>query len=182
MPPVRVPSFGNRPAPINAICAACATVVPRSPHRWDSRRDMCRLCAMNAAEAQAQRRARTLAIAEEEEERIQRGLTIRVPPRKHRICTLCNEDYIVPLSDTTANPSTRCRPCEKCERCSRCKKIKKKKRFRKENRPLSASLNKTCSECREKDATRAHQKRLQAESQGVYMRSDSLEILYMFVC
>ena len=50
-------------------------------------RDMCRVCAMNQAEEAAQRRARLVARAENEEERIQSGLTIRIP-RIHRICAL----------------------------------------------------------------------------------------------
>lgn len=152
----------------SAICGICVTVVPRTSQQWDSHRNMCRLCAMNEAEVAAERRARTLAIREEEDEQVLLGLTIRIPPRKHRICALCNNDYVVPLSDDPANPSTRCRPCQKCERCTKCKKIKKKKRFRKENRPNV--LNKTCSDCREKDTTRTHQKRLQAESVGACMR------------
>jgi len=72
MPPVRTLSFGTRRMS-SGICGVCITVVPRTPHRWDSRRDMCRLCAMNEAEEAAQRRARLLAITEEEEQ-VLRGL------------------------------------------------------------------------------------------------------------
>ena len=178
MPALRL-SIPRRPTD-NAICTVCVDVVPRTPRRWDSRRDMCRLCAMNTAEAEAQHRARTLAIREEDQERQRLGLTIRVPPRKHRICTLCNEDFVVPLTDDPAHPSARCRPCQKCEKCLRCKKVKKRKRFRKEN--AHNSLYKTCCDCREKAATRAYQLRLQAESQGTCMRDSMLCPAFLRIC
>jgi len=69
---------------------------------------MCHLCAMNEAEEAAQWRAQLLEITEEEEEQVLRGLMIRIPPCKHRICALCHDDYIVPTSDDPADPSTWC--------------------------------------------------------------------------
>ena len=92
---------------------------------------------------------------------LQRGLMIRIPPRSHRICTLCKADYTVPLSDSL----TRCIPCQKCEKCSRCRKIKKRKCFRKKDRTDSIFM--TCDVCREKAIVRNLQKRLQAESHGM---------------
>ena len=81
------------------------------------------------------------------------GLTIWIPPRIHRICTLCCYDYIVPVSED----QTICRkPCQKCESCRKCKKIKKKMPSRKPN--LMVSLYVTCS-------FKKHLE-LEAESQG----------------
>jgi len=159
--PVRRLSFGSR-SRSSAICVVCIKVFPRTAHQWDSNLDMCRLCAMVQAEEAGHRRARLVAV--EEEQRVQQGFTIRIPPRIHRICALCHVDYIVPL---VGDASDRCRPCQKSEKCSRCRKIKKKKRFRKENG--TDTLYKTCCDCREKVTTRNFQKRLQAESQGAYM-------------
>ena len=61
------------------ICPICVIVTPRTPQRWDSRREMCRLCAMNTAENEGHRRAR---------------LTLRLPPRAHKTCALCEQRYI----------------------------------------------------------------------------------------
>ena len=142
MPPVRRISFGSR-SRSSAICVVCVKVFPRNARQWDTVRDMCRLCSMNQTEEAAQRRAHLVARAEEVEEDIRNGLTIRIPPRTHCICALCRADYIVPLAGDQLD---RCRPCQKSEKCSRCKKIKKKKRFRKENG--THTLYKTCSDCR----------------------------------
>jgi hypothetical protein len=166
MPLPRSLSFNNR-SRSSGICGVCVTVVPRNSQRWDTTLDMCRLCAMNQAEQAAQQRARLVGAAEEEELRVQTGLTIRIPPRIHRICALCNADYIVLLSENPTMPSTRCPPCQKSERCSGCKKIKKRKHFRKD-RNLD-SLYKTCKHCREKATALVHKKRAQAESEGIYM-------------
>jgi hypothetical protein len=46
-------------------------------------------------------------------EHAQLGLTIRIPPRTHRTCTLCKADYTVPLSDDPAKSQMRCLPCQK---------------------------------------------------------------------
>ena len=64
-------------------------------------------------------------------EHAQLGLTIRIPPRTHRTCTLCKADYTVPLSDDPAKPQMRCLPCQKREKCSACRKIKKRRHFHK---------------------------------------------------
>ena len=99
-------------------------------------------------------------------EHAQLGLTIRIPPRTHRTCTLCKADYTVPLSDDPAKPQMRCLPCQKREKCSACRKFKKRKRFHKKNG--TNSIFKTCDACRERSAVRTFQKRLQAESQGTH--------------
>lgn len=107
------------------------------------------------------------------------GLTIRIPPRTHHICTLCKVDYTVPPSD---GPQTRCLPCQKCEKCSRCSKIKKRKRFRKEDG--TNSIFKTCNVCREKDIMRNFQKRLQALSLGactcIHMMDRILQRIFLY--
>jgi hypothetical protein len=119
---------------------------------------------MVQAEEAGHRRARLVGVEEEEEQRVQQGFTIRIPPRVHRICALCHVDYIVPLIDDV---SDRGRRCQKSEKCSRFRKIEKEKRFCKENG--TDTLYKTCCDCREKVTTRVFQKRLQGESQGAYM-------------
>lgn len=137
------------------ICPECLKVVPRTPRRWDSRREMCRLCAMNAAENEGHRRAR---------------LTLRLPPRAHKTCTLCLQNFVVPLAtlDENGDPSrTRCAPCQKREKCTTCCKLKKRKHFRKGDR---IQLYKTCNSCRDRVMARVHRKRAQAEIQGEYMR------------
>jgi hypothetical protein len=96
------------------------------------------------------------------------GLTIRIPPRTHHICTLCKVDYTIPPSDDPVTPQSRCLPCQKREKCSRCNKIKKRKRFEKEDG--TNSIFKTCNVCREKDVVRHFQKRLQAQSLGTCTR------------
>ena len=122
LPPVRIPPLASRSRTRNsAICVVCVNA-----RQWDIVHDMCRLCAMKKAEEAAQRRARLVARAEDEE----RALTIRIPPRIRHICALCRTDYLLPLA---GDQSDRCRPYQKSEKCSSCKKIKKKKRFRKEN-------------------------------------------------
>jgi hypothetical protein len=74
---------------------------------------MCRLCAMNQVEETAQRRARLVARlaarAENDEEHVQSGLTIRIPPRVHCICPFCHTDYLLPL---TGNQLDHCQPCQ----------------------------------------------------------------------
>lgn len=98
MPLVRTLSFGSRRMS-SGICSVCNRVVPCTPQRWDSWRDMCHLCAMNEAEEAVQRRAQLLAITEEKEEQVLRGLTIHIPPCKHHICALCHDVYIVSTSE-----------------------------------------------------------------------------------
>ena len=136
------------------ICPICVIVTPHTPQCWDSQREMCRLCAMNTAENKGHRRVH---------------LTLRLPPRAHKTCALCEQRYIVPLSNLNDNqdPATmRCTPCQKHEKCSRCCKIKKIKHFKKER---SNNLYKTCGGCREKYMVRTHQNRAQAELQGACM-------------
>ena len=117
LPPVRIPPLASRSRTRNsAICVVCVRVIPHNARQWDIVHDMCRLCAMKKAEEAAQRRARLVARAEDEE----RALTIRIPPRIRRICALCRTDYLLPLA---GDQSDRCRPYQKSEKCSSCKKI-----------------------------------------------------------
>src|SRR6266849_9924051 len=89
------------------------------------------------------------------EEHQQAHLTLCLPPRAHKTCTLCclcKSDFFVllPLSNTnTSEPlAMRCAPCRRSEKCSQCHKIKKKKHFKKGNDPNQ--LYKTCAGCHEK--------------------------------
>jgi len=139
------------------ICTVCIRVTPHTAHCWDPRRNMCRPCAMDEAEREGHQRAR---------------LTLRLPPRAHKRCALCQSDFVVPLPLPNANenddPSViRCAPCRRSEKCSKCRKVKKRKHFRKESG--HSDFYKTCASCREKGMLRIHQKRAQAEIQGEYM-------------
>ena len=116
IPPLRIPPLGSRSGS-SAICVVCVNLkaigfIPHNARQLDMDHDMCRLCAMNQAEEAAQQRARLVARAwaENEEERIQSGLTIPIPPRIHRICALCHTDYLLPVA---GEQSDRCRPCQK---------------------------------------------------------------------
>ena len=117
---------------------------------------------------------------EHEQEHVQRGFTIRIPPRAHHICTLCTADYTVPLSGNPAASSARCPSCLRCEKCSGCKKIKKRKRFRKEH--VTDSIFKTCDVCRERATVQTFQKRLQAVSQGACMLWDASYLFVLTFC
>jgi len=66
------------------ICLICVIVTPCTPQCWDSRREMCWLCAMNTAENEGHRCTR---------------LTLRLPPWAHKTCALCEQRYNVPLSN-----------------------------------------------------------------------------------
>ena len=77
IPLVRVPLLRSR-SRSSTICVIWVQVIPHNARQWDIVRDMCRVCAMNQAEETAQRRACLVAQAEDEEERIESGLTILI--------------------------------------------------------------------------------------------------------
>ena len=93
-------------------------------------------------------------------------LTVRVPHRAHKVCVLCNANFLNPLpvcNNTVDNvsPPVGCPPCRKCEKCSRCRVIKKTKQFHKEGG--GDQLYRTCARCGEENLTRVRQKQIQAE-------------------
>ena len=97
-------------------------------------------------------------------------LTVRLPPHAHRICIICNADFINPLSMCNGtvdsnSPPLRCTVCQKCEKCSRCRAIKKTKHFRREG--SCQQLYRTCARCREHSAMLVRQKQIQAEVLGM---------------
>lgn len=93
--------------------------------------------------------------------------TIRVPPRAYKECSICKRVFVETLTaDENTDPS-RCRSCENRMKCNHCKKFRRKKNF---SNPKSVQPFKTCITCRAKAIERTHQKRLQAQTAGPYMR------------